>query len=418
MRFGQGRERSLSTQAISLALATGAGQVLIAFVYILAARNSRAAEFGLVVTAIALGMAFVGFVDFGTNLYWVRETARLKMSRQDFGQRLVSKLIIAGVVSVSWAALSLLWLPETMLWVAAPVGMALLVNQSNQVVLRGTARAQAVSLSILADRTVVIVCFLTSLALGAVPTSALWISLTAGSAVAACVGWKLTPVGSRPILSWRPRTNPWKGAGHYGLFTLGVSAANLDLPLLTALAGPAASGLYGAVNRWTQPMNLLAGAFSSASVPFVARSTSWAQAWRLVTKALWLPITAICGSIFVALAAPFIVSTLIGDSYAGSVPVLQLLALACIPMIVNQPLSVFLQAMGYDRVVARANILAIVMQLLLVASLAVVWGAVGAAVSLLATQAFLSVFLMAFVSMCAAKSPLSRPEQHELAGSQ
>jgi O-antigen/teichoic acid export membrane protein len=413
VRLKQGRERGLSAQAISLALATGVGQALVAVVYILAARNSSTTDFGLIVTAIALGTAFVGFVDFGTNSLWVREIAKQAMNSLDLGQRLVSKIAIAGLVSLLWASVILIWFGDSTLWVAAPIGMSLLVNQSNQVVLRGIAKAETVSLSILTDRAVVIVVFLITFGAGVDPTIALWTSLTAGSVVAAWVGWALTPRNSRPTLRFRLRTNPWKGATHYGLFTLGVSAASLDLPILTIIAGPTASGLYGAVNRWTQPMSLLASAFSSASAPFIARSSSWVEAWAYVTKAIWLPLSAIATAIVLALSAPFVVSILIGDSYIGSAPVLQILAIACIPMIVNQPLSVFLQARGQDRIVAVANVATIVTQLLLVAGLASIAGATGAASALAGTQTLLSIFLISivFASVRKQELPMSNPAE-------
>ena len=62
-------------QALALALGSGAAQVLVAVLYILTARNMQPNEFGLVVTAIALGMAGAGFVDLGASSYWIRELA-------------------------------------------------------------------------------------------------------------------------------------------------------------------------------------------------------------------------------------------------------------------------------------------------------------------------------------------------------
>ncbi|TFD17437.1 hypothetical protein E3T26_02080 [Cryobacterium sp. TMT1-21] len=373
--------RSVGAQAVMLAGATGIAQLIVALVYIAAARSATPADFGWVVSAIALGTVAVGFVDFGTNSFWVREIARNQLPLNEFSRRGSGKLMAATILAALWLLFSVPVLQGTSYWMAAPVFLSLLLNQTAQVSLRGMARGELVAWSILADRIVVAIVLAIVSATGANAAQFLWLALTAGSVVAAGMGWWMTPAHSRPgPRLWR-RTNPWKGSGYYGLSTVAISAQGIDVMIIGGFGGPAAAGLYGAVNRWTQPMSLLAGAFSSASVPFVAHSQTWRLAWPHLRSGIWLLGVAVSICIGVAIGAPWIVEMLIGPRYAGAAPVLQVLALGTIPAIFNQPLSGFLQSLGHDRIVSLITVAAVVFQLALVALSARFLGALGAAIA-------------------------------------
>ncbi|MGH1525410.1 polysaccharide biosynthesis C-terminal domain-containing protein [Leifsonia sp. L25] len=73
---------------------------------------------------------------------------------------------------------------------------------------------------------------------------------------------------------------------------------------------------------------------------------------------------------------------------------LQILALATIPGILNQPLAVFLQATGLDRIVAIIMTVNVVIALVLIGVLSGLFGAVGAAVAALVTQGFVATALI------------------------
>jgi O-antigen/teichoic acid export membrane protein len=378
-------------QAVFLAVSTGVGQVLIALVYIFAARDSDPMTLGLAVAAIALGTSAAGFIDFGTNSHWVREIARGSMDAVELGKRLSGKLVAATALGALWAVVTTVLLPTTHLWIAAPVMVALLANQSSQVPLRADARGDRVAMVIVADKIVAAGVFFVLIVVGADPITVLWMAIVAGSLVAAGLGWILAAKDRRPVLAVSRRTNPWTDAGYFGLAGLANSAQALDLPLLSVVGGSAAAGLYGAVNRWTQPMSLLASAFASASAPFVARSKNIVAAWHHLRRGLWMPLAAIALSLLVFAGAPWIVPFLLGDAYAGSVDVLRILALVSIPSIIIQPVIVALQALGRDRYVAFAMSGAVIVQLLLVAVLGGMLGAWGAAIASLVTQVLLLV---------------------------
>jgi O-antigen/teichoic acid export membrane protein len=382
-------------QAVFLAGATGFSQLLVALIYLFAARGSDPSTFGLAVAAIALGTAAAGFIDFGTNAHWVREVARGHMERVELGGRLSGKLFVALAVGVAWAAVSALLFPGAQLWTAAPIMCSILISQTSQVPLRGAARGDLVAISIVVDRAIAAGVFFALIALGAAPSSALWIALVAGALASTTASWCLVEKSLRPSPSLRLRGNPWSGSGFFGWAAVANNAQALDLPLLSLIGGPAGAGLYGAVNRWTQPMTLLASSFASAAAPFVSRSPNIVVAWRHLRKGVWLPLAAIAVSIVVFVLAPWIVQPLLGDAYEGSVDVLRILALVSILSIISQPAMVALQALGRDRYVALVMIGSVGFQLAAVGVLAPGLGAVGAAWASLSAQLIL---VLAFAS--------------------
>lgn len=380
-----------------LALTTGIAQIILALIYISAARSTSPSNYGTVITAIALGSSAVGFIDFGTNSYWIRELAKAELNRVELSNRMTSKLAIAFILAIVWIALVLITMHGSMLWMAGPIAFALIANQSLQVPLRGIARNDLVSLNVLTDKVVAGLVYLALALAGVEAVSRLWIALSFGAITAAFFGWLWTPEKLRPSFRFRVRTNPWRGSGHYGVSTLAISAQTLDLPILAVVAGPFAAGVYGAVNRWTQPMGLLSSAFVSASLPFMAKAHSFKEGLVLVKKGLWLPALAVLGCVAILVCAPLIVVLFLGESYTGSVVVLQALAVATMVGIINQPLVVFLQARGYDRPVAWLMGCTVAMQLCLVALLGSRFGSIGAALAIIALQTMLFICSMVLV---------------------
>ncbi|WIA97406.1 polysaccharide biosynthesis C-terminal domain-containing protein [Curtobacterium sp. MCBA15_004] len=381
----------MAHQALLLAAATGGSQVLVAVLYLLAARGVTPSEFGSTVAGIALGTAAAGFIDFGTNNHWTRELARGTLALDEFNGRLLSKIVIALLAAAVWCGATLLLVPGSLIWIAGPIAVALVANQACQVQLRSAARGDLVALVIVADRVFASVIFFVLLAVSVSTPTALWISLSVGSIGAAILGRRLSQHGGRTA---RVRFRfPWRGAHYFGLTVVATSSQALDLTLLSSVAGSAAAGVYGAVSRWTQPMSLLAAAFSSALAPYAARSADLRATWLEVRRAIWMPAAAIVLALAVFFAAPAVVDLLLGGSYSGSAAVLQVLALVVIPSIICQPLVVVLQAMHRDRFVAVVMLIAALGQLTLVAVLARGAGALGAATAALVAQLFIFIAL-------------------------
>lgn len=381
--------RSIGFQAVALAGSTGTAQIIMALLYILTARSSAPSEFGLVVTAVALGSTAVGVLDFGTNSYWTREMAAGRLSSVLLGERLASKVFYAAVGSSVWTAVTWIWVPSTSLWMAGPVALSLLVSQSFQVPLRGLGRGDLVAVAVLIEKSAAAAVFFLVLALGYPPISGLWFALFLSGLSCAVLCWRLTPEGNRPALRVRSTTNPWAASGHYGIATVALTAQSLDVPILSTFGGASAAGIYAAVSRWTQPMSLLAGAFSSASAPHIAKAHSAYAAWQSAKKSIWLLWAAVGLCVVTAILAPVLVDTLLGPSYTGAGDVLRVLAASTVFAIANQPLYVFLQSRGFDKPIALITILSVLLQLALVAVLSGSMQGLGAALAQLCTQIIL-----------------------------
>ena len=350
---GSGQQRktkSLGTQAVALAAGTALAQVIVAVMYIVTARDAGPESYGQLVAAIALGGSALGFFDFGTSAFWIRERASGRMTLETFSARVTRKLSVALALFTLATIVALIWFPHFV--PSCAIFLAGTATQTAMVPLRAARRGEVVAILSIVERAAALPVFAVALLSHADALQSLWISLTVGTLTAGVVAYLVSRTAGRAHFVWMPNSNPWRGARYYGLSALATSAQQLDLPLLTAVAGSTAAGIYGGVNRWTQPMGVLASAFSSASAPFIAHAQDWKTTQKLVTRAAWLLILAVGVCAGLAVVASWLVGALLGPEFAGSAAVLQWLAVGTIPAIINQPLAAALQARRYDHLVA------------------------------------------------------------------
>jgi O-antigen/teichoic acid export membrane protein len=398
--------RGIGAQALLMAVATGLSQLATAAMYILAARHSRPADFGIVVASIAAGLTVTGLADFGSNTYWIREIARGQRTGRSLSARVTAKMLVAALAAAMIAVVVLFVAPGTAYWCTGLVGLGTLAGMTWRVPLAGTGRADLMAIPVLVERFSGLLLLVVLDAMGVSASSALWIALLLGSLLSAVVAHLLTPKPQRFAFALSRAENPWSGARSYGLFTVVVSAQTLDVTLLSALGSPTAAGTYGAVSRWTQPISLITNAFASSAAPFIAHSGDIGRAWRQIRRAMWLPVAAIAGSVVLAVAAPWVIRILLGDEYAGSAPVLRLLALASAPAVVNQVCAVALQSLGHDRAVARILVGTALVELSLVCALASPLGALGAAIALTIVHCLTMIALVAYFAVIRGRTPV------------
>jgi O-antigen/teichoic acid export membrane protein len=172
---------------------------------------------------------------------------------------------------------------------------------------------------------------------------------------------------------------------------------SLDVVFLSLFHGEAAVGIYEAAHKLIRFGAVAARCFTTAVFPYIARLHTEAkdmfdrvnlQSTRYILVAI-LPV-----AIVITLLAPQIVMVVFDQQYAGSVPVLQVLAWVLIPQFLNPFLSHVLFARGEQRqslVVAAA---ALAVFLASAAMLIPTWGAVGTAyASLIAAITALGCYL-------------------------
>ena len=386
---------TIGRQTVALTVALATSQVAIATAYIVAARGTTPAAFGSAVVVISVGLVAAGIFDFGSNALAIREIAKGAMPIGEFRGRALIKLVLAIVVGLVATAIELSWPGSRAGWLAAaPVALAMIATQTAQVPLRANARGVQVAVVVALDRAVVLSIVVLVARAGGPAAEWLWVAMVAGSITSGVAAWllgaRLQSTENREAMTF---VSPWKGSGHFGLAGAFVSGQGLDVSVTGLAAGPAAAGVYGAVNRWTAPMGLLSTAFTQASVPFVSRAESGARAVADMRRHAWILLLAIASCVVVALAAAPFVDFVMGDAYAGSALVLAVMAVGTIPAIINQPLAMFHQSRGNERFVARTIGGAVVVQMMLILVLAAAVGAVGAAWAFLIAQTALLAVL-------------------------
>ena len=380
-------------QAALLTGATGGSQAIVALAYVLCARAASPESFGFVASAIGVGMAMIGIVDFGANSYWMRSLANGTMTLSDAARRAFWKILTAVLLALVVLLITRLFPMPSEFLAAAPVFLAMTLAQLAQVPLRAAARSELIASALLASRVVMFLTLFTLLTLNFDAASTLWVSLTLGSAVESVLYLMITPRAKRFRMGDYRYVNPWQGSAHFGVYSIATSFQSLDVSLVTSFAGAPAGGTYAAVNRWTQPLGLAVTGFTSAAAPFVARATTFREGWQMIRRAWWMLGVALLMCVFAFVLAPLIVPLLLGDAYADSVLIFQIMALGTIPALLTQPLAVFSQMRGADRPVGILTAGGIALRLAATAALAATFGAVGGALAYAVAQALLVVAL-------------------------
>lgn len=379
-------------QAIVLAGATGVSQILMAAIFAIVARHSAPAAFGLATVGYSMATIAVSVLDFGTSTYWLREMAREPSLLTQMFNRMGSKLVLNAAASLILVTVCLTIPALNFWWPLAVVLFGMQAELTLAIPLRAAARVSVVSASMLLNRVVTLAAVL---ALGMLGMGVMRLLVATGlgsMAAAAFMWWKggseLTR--GRGTFTW---ANPWSGSSRFGIISLSASLQALDAPLLTRLAGAAQTGLYGAVNRWTQPIALLISAFCQASIPHVAAARTIRKGWGAIRRSSILLVGALVVAVLVVLFAKPVILLLLGPAYEGSAQVLRVLAVSTAIVIFNQPVAMILQTTGHDGLVSICLPSGVVVQLLGIVVLAPRFGATGAALAACIAQVAMAMML-------------------------
>ena len=360
-----------------------ASQVVVAGIYLLAARASQPQQYGRAVAPLTVAMAIAGIVDFGSNSLVTREIAAARMPESRFARMFFSRTVIVGSASIL-CTLALV-LAGAAGYVAGLPGYVLAATLAQAAVapLRGRREARRVAAALLSDKFVAAAALLAMMWWGAPSFRVLWLAFVAGSCVSLLAAVALWPPSLRASVRTQGRelsiVNPWASSLHFGLSNVMLSAQLLDVGLVLLVAGEHAAGAFSAVSRWTQPLTFVASGYSQAAYPHAAAAESDRQAWSQLRRGdvVLLPIAAVL--VLIAVFAKPLVTLVLGAAYADSVGALRLLMLGALPTLANQPMATFLQSRRYESTSLRALAASIPLQLLTVAVGAYLDGATGAA---------------------------------------
>jgi len=386
-----------------MAGATGLAQVVVAVLYVVAARESSVADYGQAVAALALGLAAVGIMDFGTNDLWLRDLSAGRLDLTRFSRLAAWKTYYLGLVATVWAVVCAAALPGGPYWISGFVALSQSLSQTARVCLRAHGRAELAGAAILLDRLIAASLFFLMWLVGCDVLVALVLSLAVSPGLSGLLANRWITESGRIVFRITRPLNPWKGTRAFGVASAAVTLrAYGDVPMLALFGGATAAGIYAAVNRWTQPISLLSDAFRAASVPYVASAPSANDAVKHLRSGAWLPVVAILACGVAIIVAPWLVDLLLGDRWGESAIVLQLLAIGTIISILAQPLYVLLMARGWDLAGATIVVLSVAVSLVMVALLGARYGAVGGGLAFVVGQLVFSVGLALTIHRIAA----------------
>lgn len=378
-----------------------AAQVILAVGYSIAARAAGPAEFGQSLSAIAIGAAAAGLLDFGLTALQTRELASGRSSSSDVAAKLVDRLIVGALIALAANVVNLLLpVPSPVVLAASAVALGTLGVQFVQVPLRASGRMHLVALATVTDKLAFGLVVVALISVGVGGAMAVVLGVLAGLLTDVCCCLiALGPRHLRRVFGIGRRGRPrrwmrgWRGASGYGLAGLVSSLQPLDVPLMSVAGGPLAAGVYGAVSRWTTPLLLPASAIAQVGVAHAAAAGSTRAALASLRRVAWIVGAAAVASVAIAIFAKPLTVLVLGVAYEGSSDALRVLALATIPTLLAQPLVMIVESRKRERSVALALLASLLVRLGTVWVFAPSLGGVAGAVAVLAQQTLTFIFV-------------------------
>ena len=207
--------------------------------------------------------------------------------------------------------------------------------------------------------------------------------------VGGALGWRMATGGERLVGFGAEQLRTARGFAFPYLrwSTLGRASAavvvNLDVLLVSAIAGPHATGVYGAAYQSAAPIAMLTTAVGEVSLPhLVAGSRTRSTGYVLRRWVAWLPVTVALG-VVAALVGGRILPLLLGSRFQHSVAPFQVLVLAFALQVWLQPVGSLLYATDRQRVGALLTLLQTVVLLIAAIPLIATLRSLGPAVAIL-----------------------------------
>lgn len=200
----------------------------------------------------------------------------------------------------------------------------------------------------------------------------------------------------------RPQTTPGppvakrevaRRCASFATTSFGSQLQNLDVALVSVVAGPVQAGFYGIPSRLTNPLVLVVSSFCSVLFPRLSRDPT-ARALRSTLSVIRRG--AVVAGVFAGVGALLVGPALrcaVGSGYSGAAGATRVILVAVAVLAVTMPLATVLQAFDRERRVARAIAVTSLVGLPVTALGAAAGGATGAASGWLAGQLLVLVLL-------------------------
>lgn len=329
-----------------------AGQAATGLALLVLARRTTPSVFGAFIALYGVSTAVGGLIDFGSSSRITIDLAQ-GANRSKFLPWLARRSALQVPMIVALCAVALGFADKRLPTVCV---IFLCLQAITVAIAHGTLGAVRVLLSpVLSEWMVFAGNMLTLVTVIVAPAG----QLLTCTAVAAATSWLVCSAIALwsirgLVLPWvaAARSNPWRGSASFGFASLAVVMQGFILVVVERTASTDQAGSLGAVQKWTQPISLIALAYSGFLFPSLASALTDRAAIRLMrTLVAIFAFGAAVGAVIVVIA-PEMVRILLGPEYAHAVHVLRLLIIVSLPELVVQPLSILLQARGLDRSVA------------------------------------------------------------------
>lgn len=357
MRYYINRARELATSATAkdtyILFAGNLASAFLGFVFtLLIARGLAVSDFGVFSAVNNLVTIIVSVSDIGISAGLVNFIAGFQAkkdheSSSNFLKASILIRILAMSVLVIWVllfprlvALRLLATSDVRLsyWVAI-LSFGLLLWSIFPSVLQASKKFFAsviVDNSLGLTRILLVVLFIF---LGGLTISRALASFTAGAIVAGIIGLSLIGTDfirakpAKKIYGELLKFSGWVGVNRI----ISAFSGRLDIQMLAAIAGAAATGIYSISSKLALFIVVLTASFSSVLAPRLASFGDKETERKYILKAFMTTIPIITGVIiWIIFARPFVL-ILFGNKYLGAVPVFQALAASMIPFILTAP---------------------------------------------------------------------------------
>ena len=273
--------RRLAFNSIVLTAGAYVAQVANLLIYLLAARSLGPAVFGPLSGAIGIAILAASFGDFGINGWAIRALARSPSSIELFKQTLTAKLTLAALMALAWVVISLATLGRSSLElpIALLAGylLSLVVAGTLTVPFRASENMSVVGLVGAVEKVVTLGVWLAMQSFGRYPPEIMLpVALVAGGGASVACAFVFIPRHFLAIAtpSLRGILELWRSSYSFGMVGVSAGILRADVAIVSAVAGPYASGVYAAPARITSFLVVIPASFSAAVFPRIARSSA------------------------------------------------------------------------------------------------------------------------------------------------
>ncbi|HEY0735327.1 MAG TPA: oligosaccharide flippase family protein [Herpetosiphonaceae bacterium] len=421
------RINPLVSNTLSVTILRGANTLTRVICLFIIARFLNPDIFGMIVFAMTVAEIAKVVADFGVDTLVIREfaTTQNESYRQRLAATVAQTKIVCGLIAYAALLLFLaLTEPQEQLQIGAVAGLLIFTGlwqnfslnyfqarlQTNQIIVPVVA-INAVTIAVIALLFLIYPSILLTVAI-----------LPVAEAVSAAIVLgrfrRLVPIhiGGAPVAEIKTLLRRALPIG--GTIVIVTLYTRLDVIVLSSFADTAAVGFYGLAFRLTEPVLLVAAAFAMSVYSHIAATLAddRQDTSRMILRyaAITFGYGALCG-LALALIAPLVIQWLL-PQYTPAITILRILAIALIFRTLNSCLTSTIQAYGHFSWITRLAVFNLFVISGLLWVLVPLWGAPGAALSLLCGEMLNTLIQLVLVKQTVARQRqiLSREEARSL----